>query len=144
MENQTNNQPSVKPPNEKLFWYAFFGAIFIYSIVAVIIAQTGEGFEEGKGFVELEGEIFSMLFYILLFISVIQLAILFKWNSKMEHKATEVLFENKKNLFMIKYALAEAMAVYGLVLFLTNGNFNYLILFSGLAVIGMFLSYPRK
>lgn len=144
MENQTNNQPPVKPPNEKLLWVAFFGAIFIYSVVAVIISQTGEGFEAGKGFVGLDSEAFSILFYALLFFAIIQLVVLFKWNSKIEHKQVEILSENKKNLFTIKYALADAMAIYGLVLFLMNGNFNYLILFSGLAIVGMFLSYPKK
>lgn len=144
LNNQSLNKNSVKPPNKKLFWVAFLGAIFIYSAVAVIIAQTGEGFEEGKGFVGLEGEIFSVLFYAFLFLSIIQLAVLFKWNSKMEHKPIEALSEDKKNLFMIKYALADAMAIYGLTLFLMNGNFNYLILFSGLAVVGMLLSYPKK
>ena len=144
MENQTNNQLPVKPPNEKLLWASFFGAIFIYSVVAVIIAQTGEGFEEGKGFIGLESEMFSILFYILLFLAIIQLIVLFRWNSKTEHKPMESLPENKRNLFMIKYALADAMAVYGLTLFLINGNFNHLILFSGLAVVGMLLSYPKK
>ena len=144
MENQTNNQAPAKPPNEKLIWFAFLGAIFVYSIVAVIISQSGEGFEEGKGFVGLDGEMFSVLFYTLISLSIIQLIVLFKWNSKVEHKQVEALPESKKNLFTIKYALADAMAVYGLTLFLMNGNFNHLILFSGLAVVGMFLSYPKK
>ena len=144
MENQTSNQSPVKPPNKKLFWFMFLGAIFIYSVVAVIISQTGEGFEEGKGFIGLESEMFSVLFYALLFLAIIQLAVLFKWNSEVERKPAEALPENKKNLFMIKYVLADAIAVYGLTLFLINGNFNHLILFSGLAVIGMLLSYPRK
>ncbi|MCK4592554.1 hypothetical protein KAT63_03920 [Candidatus Parcubacteria bacterium] len=144
MENQINNQLPVKPPNEKLLWASFLGAIFIYSVVAVMIAQTGEGFEEGKGFIELESEMFSVLFYAFLFLAIIQLIVLFRWNSKTEHKLMESLSENKRNLFMIKYALADAIAVYGLTLFLINGNFNHLILFSGLAIIGMLLSYPKK
>ena len=143
MENQINNQLPVKPPNEKLLWFAFLGAIFIYNIVAVMISRSSEFFEKERGFVGLDSEMLSVLFYILLFLSIIQLAILFKWNSKVEHKPTESLPENKK-IFTIKYALAESMAIYGLTLFLMNGNFNHLILFSGLAVVGMFLSYPKE
>ncbi|MEA1936525.1 MAG: hypothetical protein U9N04_00205 [Patescibacteria group bacterium] len=142
--NQSLNRNSMEPPNEKLFWFAFLGAIFIYSIVAVIISQTGEGFEAGKGFIEFDGKIFSVLFYAFLSLAIIQLIILSKWNSKVEHKRTEILPENKKSLFMIKYALAGAIAIYGLTLFLMNGNSNHLILFSGLAVAGMLLSYPKK
>lgn len=138
MENQLNNQSPAKPPNEKFLWCAFLGAIFIYSVVAVIISQSGESF------VELDSEMLSILFYAFLFLSIVQLSILFKWNSKVEHKPIETLPENKKNLFMIKYALADAMAIYGLMLFLLNGNFNYLILFSGLAIVGMLLSYPKN
>ena len=139
-----NNQPPVKPPNEKLLWVAFLGAIFIYSIVAVIISQTGEGFEEGKGFVGLDSEIFSMLSYVLLFFSIIQLVVLLKWNPKRKYGPTELPSKDRGNLSIMKYGIAEAMAIYGLTLFLINGNFNYLILFSGLAVVGMLLSYPKK
>lgn len=148
MNYQPNNQPldknPVKPPNEKFLWYAFLGAIFIYSIGAVIISQSGEGFKEGQGFVGLDSEMFLVLFYMFLFLSLIQLAVLSKWNSKVERKSAELLPENKKNLFTIKYALAEAMAIYGLMLFLMNGNSSHLILFSALAVVGMLLSYPKK
>ena len=138
MNNQMNNQPPIKPPNEKFLWVAFLGAIFMYSVVAIIISQTGEGF------VELDSEMLAVLFYAFLFLSIIQLFILFRWSSKVEHKPIETLPENKKNLFMIKYALAEAMAIYGVVLFLMNGNSSHLLLFSGLAVVGMLLSYPKK
>ena len=144
MENQTNDQLPVKPLNEKIIWFAFFSAIFIYNVVAVLISQSGEFFGEDMGFVGLDPEMFSILFYVFLVFSIIQLVILFKWNSKIEHKPVEVLPENKKNLSMIKYAIAEAMAIYGLTLFLMNGNFSHLILFSGLAIVGMFLSYPKE
>ena len=149
MNYQPNNQPldknPVKPPNEKLLWFAFLGAIFIYSIVAVIVSQTGEGFEVGKGFIGLEGEIFYALFYALLFLVIIQLVILLKWNSKGVHKLMELLPDDKKkNIFMVKYVLAASMAIYGLMLFLMNGNSSHLILFSALAVVGMLLSYPKK
>ena len=144
MDYRPSDQSSEKPLNEKLLWFAFFSAIFIYNVVAVIISQSGEFFDGDEGFVGLDPEMLSILFYVFLLFSIIQLIILFKWNSKVEHKPTEALPENKKNLFMIKYAIAEAMAIYGLTLFLMNGNFSHLILFSGLAAVGMFLSYPKK
>ena len=145
MNNQMDNQPPVKPPNEKLFWYAYLGAIFIYSVVAVMILNSGEGFEEGKGFIELDAGVFSTLFYVLLFVSMVQFAILLKWDSKGVYKLMELLPDDKKkNIFMVKYTLAAAMAIYGLMLFLMNGNSSHLLLFSGLAVVGMLLSYPKK
>lgn len=144
MEDRTDNQFPARPLNEKFLWLMFFSAIFIYSVVAVIISKFGEGFEEGKGFIGLESETFSVLFYVFLFFAIIKLIILFRWSSKTEHKPVESLPENKRNLFMAKYALADAIAIYGLTLFLINGNFSHLILFSGLAVVGMLVSYPRQ
>lgn len=39
--------------------------------------------------------------------------------------------------------LADAVAIFGLLLFLLNGGFNQLFLFSGISVVAMLLVYPR-
>ena len=144
MNYHSNNQSSEKPLNEKLLFFAFLSAIFIYNAVAVIISQSGEFFEKGEGFAKLDGEMISILFYVFLFFSIIQLIILLKWNPKRKFSLAELPPQNDGDLFVIKYGIAEAMAIYGLILFLLNGNFDHLILFSVLAIIGMFLSYPKE
>ena len=144
MDYRSSDQSSEKPLNEKLLWFAFFSAIFIYNIVAVIISRSGEFFDEDAGFVGLDSEMLSILFYVFLLFSIIQLVILFKWNPKKKYNPAELPPKNNGNLSVMKYGIAEAMAIYGLTLFLMNGNFSHLILFSGLAVVGMFLSYPKE
>ena len=144
MNYHSNNQSSEKPLNEKLLFFIFLSAIFIYNAVAVIISQSGEFFEKGEGFAGLDGETILILFYVFLFFSIIQLIILLKWNPKRKFSPAELPLQNKGNLFVVKYGIAEAMAIYGLILFLLNGNFDHLILFSVLAIIGMFLSYPKE
>ena len=144
MNYHPSDQSSVKLPNEKFLWVAFFSAFFIYNIVAVLISQSGEYFEKGEGFVGLDNEMISVLFCVFLFFSMIQLVVLLKWNPKKKYHPAELPSENNRNLSVMKYGIAEAMAIYGLTLFLMNGNFDHLILFSVLAIIGMFLSYPKK
>ena len=144
MNYRSNGQLPVKPLNEKLLWFAFFSAIFIYNIVAVLNSQSGEFLEGDKGFVGLDGEMISILFYVFLLFSIVQLVVLFKWNPKKKYNPAELPPRNSGNLSVMKYGIAEAMAIYGLTLFLMNGNFNHLILFSGLAIVGMFLSYPKE
>jgi len=144
MNYRYNGQLPEKPLKEKLLWFAFFSAIFIYNVVAVLISQSGEFFEGDEGFVGLDGKIISILFYVFLLFSIVQLVVLFKWNPKKKYNLAELPPRNSGNLSVMKYGIAEAMAIYGLTLFLMNGDFNHLILFSGLAIVGMFLSYPKE
>jgi hypothetical protein len=137
----TNNIP--KPPSNKILWYMFFIAIFVYNIVAVFMSYD-EKFGE-NGFIGTESGLYSMLFYALIIISFINFIVIFKLKAKSESK-TPILNSSGKeiNYTVVRIAFAESMAIFGLVLFLINGNFNHLMFFTALAIVGMFIVYPRK
>lgn len=44
----------------------------------------------------------------------------------------------------VRIALADAIAVFGLVLFLLNGNLLHLLAFIGIAFVLLLLIFPRK
>lgn len=148
MENQnnlnnstTNNIP--KPPSDKILWSMFFVAIFVYNVVAVFMSYD-EKFGE-NGFVGMESGSYSMLFYALIIISIINFIVIFKLKAKAESKIPILSSSGKAiNYTVIRIVFAESMAIFGLVLFLINGSFNHLLLFTALAVIGMFIVYPKK
>ena len=84
------------------------------------------------------------MFIIFLLLSFIQFVIIFKINSKDKNKTLE-LSHGKENYFWgLKIAMANVIAIYGITLFLINGNFNHLLLFTGLGLSGMFYIYFKE
>lgn len=146
MENQNNllsTNNISKPPSNKILWSMFFIAIFVYNIVAVFVSYD-EKFGE-NGFIGMESGLYSMLFYALIIISIVNFIVIFKLKAKMDIKSPVRQSSGKEvNYAVVRIALAESMAIFGLVLFLINGDFNHLLLFTALAVFGMFIVYPRK
>jgi len=137
----TNNIP--KPASNKILWFMFFIAIFVYNIVAVFMSYD-EKFGE-NGFIGMESGLYSLLFYALIIVSAVNFIVIFKLKARAESK-TPILSSSGKeiNYTVVRMAFAESMAIFGLMLFLTNGNFDHLLLFTALAVIGMFFVYPKK
>ncbi|MFZ2969707.1 MAG: hypothetical protein WA063_01015 [Minisyncoccia bacterium] len=146
MENQ-NNRLSInntpKPPSSKVFWFVFFIAIFIYNIVAIVMSSD-EKFGE-NGFIGMDNGTYSMLFYAFLAVSAVNFVVIFKLKSKTDVKFPVRQASGKEiNYSLVKIAFAESMAIFGLMLFLMNGNFSHLMLFTVLAIVGMFLVYPKN
>jgi len=138
----SSSKPTKKPTNKKSLWFAIFSSIIIYNIVAISISATEKDFR-GNGFVKIENNIYSMIFFIFLFFSLIQFIIIFKINSK-DKKETSKLSPEKENYFFgLKIAMANAIAIYGIALFLINGNYNHLLLFTGLGLSGMLYIYKN-
>lgn len=155
-----------KQPSIKVLWSVFFIAIFIYNIVAISIAQmpsesriktfapklAGSDLEtmvrtqdRFMGFIGMDGGTYSLIFSAFLIVSMINFVVIFKLKPKVESKNT--IFNSSGgpiNYVLLRIAFAESMAIFGLMLFLINGNFSHLILFTALAVIGMLLVYPRE
>lgn len=52
-------------------------------------------------------------------------------------------YQRKDSVGMLQFLLADAIAIFGLLLFLLNGELNQVFLFSGLAIAAMVLVYPR-
>lgn len=137
----TNNTP--KPISNKILWFMFFIAIFVYNIVAVFISYD-EKFG-GNGFIGMESGLYSMLFYTFIIISIVNFIVIFKLKAKTDVKSPVQQSSGKEiNYAVVRIAFAESMAIFGLVLFLINGDFNHLLLFTALAIAGMFLVYPKK
>ncbi|MFA6096080.1 MAG: hypothetical protein WC788_00455 [Candidatus Paceibacterota bacterium] len=169
MEEQNGQTPKAnapKPINNKVLWFAFFVAIFVYNIVAILIAQmpsesriktfapklAGSDIEtivqsqdRFMGFIGMDGGTYSLVFSAFLIISIINFVVIFKLNPKAESK--NAIFNSSGgpiNYGLLRIAFAESMAIFGLMLFLINGNFSHLILFTALAIVGMLLVYPRE
>ncbi len=137
----TNNIP--KPASNKILWFMFFIAIFVYNIVAVFMSYD-EKFGE-NGFIGMESGMYSLLFYAFIIISVINFVVIFKLKAKTDIKSPTQQSSGKEiNYTVVRIAFAESMAIFGLALFLVNGNFNHLLFFTALAIVGMFLVYPKK
>ena len=155
-----------KPPSKKVLWFAFFIAIFIYNIVAILIAQTpsesriktfapklaGSDIEKNirdqdkfMGFGGMDTGTYTLLFYVFLAISAINFIVIFKLRSKTNAgRPVRQAFGKEFDFGILRMAFAESMAIFGLLLFLINGNFSHLILFTVLAIIGMLSVYPRN
>lgn len=169
MEQQNSQLPQnnvPKPPSNKFLWFAFFFAIFIYNIVAILIAQTPDesriktfapklaGSDIGRsirdqdkfmGFVGMDIGTYTLLFYAFLAISAINFIVIFKFRSKANvGRQAQQEFGKEFNFGVLRIVFAESIAIFGLLLFLLNGNFSHLILFTALAIIGMLLVYPRN
>lgn len=159
MKNQQLNPNSKNPDLIKIVWFMFTSAIIVYNVIAVLIAHFQEnfkGFVESNedlvignfqrfpgigGFVELSGDLISLLFYALLVLSVSSFVVALRYGEKVK---TAQSAEDKQKFSVVSYACIETIAIYGLVLFLITGSFNYLFLFSGVAIITMLLVYPRE
>jgi hypothetical protein len=138
MDIQNANDQVPKPDARKILWFVFISAIIVYNIIAMLLAQAQEDF---KGFVASDDGFASLLFYVLLSVSLINFIVLFKLKEKI---AKESLPRKKQSLTVASYAIGEMMAIFGLVLFLVAGNFAYLYSFSVLALVGMILVYPGE
>ncbi|MCK4891039.1 MAG: hypothetical protein KAS78_00070 [Candidatus Pacebacteria bacterium] len=155
MENQYNNKQNnkhiiekpIKNPNHyKILWFMFLSAIIIYNVIAILFTKTEEGFY-GNGFIGMENSLYNIMFYAFLILSLIQIIIILKLNSKYYKNKYSPIKEKtafKQGLPVFKFAIAEASAIYGLMLLLVNGNYNHLILFSVLGLFGMILAYPKE
>ena len=137
----TNNPSGLD--NKKGLWLAFISSIIFYNVIAISISTTEENFQ-GNGFIEIENNVYFIMFIIFLLLSFVQFVIIFKINSKDENKTLK-LSRGKENYFWgLKIAMANVIAIYGITLFLINGNFNHLLLFTGLGLSGMFYIYFKE
>lgn len=169
MEQKNDQLPQTvasRPINNKILWLMFLIAIFVYNVVAVLISLAPKdagirnfisslmgsegkpiirGQDEFAGFAGLDGGTYFLLLCAFLIISVVDFVMILKLKQKAESK-TPILGPSGSpiNFGILRIAFAESMAIFGLVLFLLNGDLGHLIFFTFLAIIGMLLAYPKQ
>ncbi|MCK5491366.1 MAG: hypothetical protein KAI67_06015 [Candidatus Pacebacteria bacterium] len=143
MENCNQNKGTSKNKeltlkDKRTMWFMFCMAIFVYNIVAVILSRSENEFGWS------DGNMYNTLFYVLAVLSLIQFIVVIKLNAKIREKSLMLMPNKHTEYYMLPIAFSEAIAIYGLILFLLHGNFQHLILFSSMAIFGLLLSYPKE
>jgi hypothetical protein len=137
----------------RLTHLAFLASTLIYGLVGILLKQFIMGAE--PGFVGLDPSTYFMLLVLFIIISVglgfVVLVVLPRRNSPqhlVKSEAVSSSAELGQALFKahsIRIAMTEAIAIFGLVLFLLNGNLLHLLVFIGIAfVLLLLLIFPRK
>jgi len=118
---------------------AFFAAIFIWNGVAVVM-KTSTSYAEAEN---IDPTIYGYLFYVFNLMTLVQFIIIWKINS-----GSNLLHFNENadpvtGKTIIKTAMAETMAIYGMILFLLGGNYLHLIGFALAAIFSMLIIYKK-
>lgn len=110
---------------------AMMGSVFIYAAIVLAIDQ---------GYIPYQAkiDIFPGIKYILLFISVLHYFII-RFFQKFSLKSAAYLPAGA----IITFALCEAVAIYGLVLFLLTKNSTDFFIFMCISLLYFYLFYPR-
>ncbi|OGL86529.1 hypothetical protein A3I40_00345 [Candidatus Uhrbacteria bacterium RIFCSPLOWO2_02_FULL_48_12] len=106
-------------------------AVFIFNIIARIVVQKSSE------------AAYPLLVQILIGLSVVELVAVLVIQAKMGNSLpadTSSIFVPK----LLQFALAESVAIYGLVLTFMDGNTQRLIYFSVAAIAGLLIAYPRR
>ncbi len=132
--------------------FSFLASTLIYGVVGILLKQFMMGAE--PGFVGLDPSPYLMLLTLLIIVSVVVgfmiLVVLPKRNSVRHLIKSEAISSSAElgqvlsKAHFLRMALAEAVAVFGLVLFFLNGNLLHLFAFIGIALVLLLLIFPRK
>ena len=122
---------------QKVLWFAFVGAIVIYNLIAFAIHASGTVFE-------IDFAVPRIFFYGMLFLAFGDLVVIYRLSAPLRESALPITPQKQQALFVISLALAEAIAILGLVFFFLGGEINIMWLLSALSLIGMALAFPKK
>ena len=115
----------------RILWGAYVVAVFIFNIIArVIVQESGEA-------------AYPLLVQIFIGLSVVELIAVLVIQVKIGNSLpadTTSIFVPK----LLQFALAESVAIYGLVLTFMDGSTQRLIYFSVAAIAGLLIAYPRR
>lgn len=115
----------------RLLWGAFVAAIFLYNVIARLIPANGDGVTD------------QLFFKILIGLSAVELVavlgIQMRLGNSLPADLTTVFVPK-----LFQFALAEAIAVSGLVIFFLDGNAYRLMIFSAAALVGLLIAYPKR
>jgi F0F1-type ATP synthase membrane subunit c/vacuolar-type H+-ATPase subunit K len=114
---------------------AMIASVFIY---AGIVTGINQGYIPLKLRQTLEAQTAATVKYILLFVAALHYFII-RFFQKISLKAVNRLAPGA----IITFALSEAVAIYGLVLFFLNGNSTDFFIFMALSLFYFYLFYPR-
>ena len=115
----------------RVLWGAYVAAVFIFNIIARSIVQ------------ESSEAAYPLLVQIFIGLSVVELGAVIVMQAKIGNSLpvdTSSIFVTK----LLQLALAESVAIYGLVLTFMDGNTQRLIYFSVASIAGLLIAYPRR
>lgn len=115
----------------RLLWGAYVAAVFIFNIIARTIVQ------------ESSEATYPLLVQIFIGLTVVELVAVLVIQAKIGNSLpvdTSSIFVPK----LLQFALAESVAIYGLVLTFMDGNTQRLIYFSIASIAGLLIAYPRR
>lgn len=119
----------------KLLWYFFVLSISAYIMDAILIEKYVLMDSTGGFIYENGTELPSTILYSFSAVSFVLFGIQFqvpKW------------IANELVQSIVRYALCEAIAIFGFLLFLFGGDFQKMLLFLGLSLIGFISTYPKQ
>lgn len=154
MNNQFPNYQPTKPISAKRQWFAYFAIILFFNIFVLLSEKYpillkyiagGNGSKryiasDGsfEGFVELEKGTYNIIFYLLMTISIVILFCVLKINAQTKSD------KMKDKDGSVRLQLTYLIGALGLLLFLIHGEWEKFLLFSALAVIGIFKVFPGR
>lgn len=126
-------QQQVSP---KIIWFGFVGTIAVYIFIAYQSA-IGNNQEVTFRTAELSNSLF-------LFVAVVSIALI-----AVAHKYIPKLIKKSKNpnllaMKQLQYALSEAAALLGLILFFAKGSFSQLIILCSMSFLSLLALYPGE
>jgi hypothetical protein len=130
----------------------FMGAILLYVIFGVVLKLFVMGSE--PGFVGFPDSMYSMmlstLFLVSIVLSIVVLFILPRQNSPQKLIKGDAIVSSEEfgqvllKAHMTRVAMAQAIAIFGLLLFFLNGELLPLFAFSGITLVLLVLIFPRR
>jgi hypothetical protein len=150
------DKPATSPEQvfqtNRVLHMTFVAAVFVYIAVAEIIRWGDSEFAERGGFVALGDEIW-LVRGILVVVSGIQLVLThtlygdaFVRNTIRRSKdvTDETVIVSLQSTFIVRLALAESVAIYGLVLYMMNGERLDLYAFCAAALLNLLFIRPQR
>ncbi len=114
---------------------AMMAAVFLY---AGLVLAVDQGYIPYKGLSNIDIGILDKVKYILLVLSIVHYFII-RFFQKISFKSAAYLPAGS----VLTFALCEAVAIYGLVLFLLSGNSTDFFLFMLISLLYFYLLYPK-
>ncbi len=115
---------------------AMIGSVFVYAVIVEIFKRYYAPF---TGFADLPPHIADMLKYILLFVALIFYLLIRVFQNRLIAKSPQLL----PSVAIMTFALCEAVAVFGLMLFLLTGNSLDFYTFFAISLFLFYIYFPK-
>jgi F0F1-type ATP synthase membrane subunit c/vacuolar-type H+-ATPase subunit K len=115
---------------------AMIGSVFIYAVVVEILQRFFAPFE---GFASFPESTADLLTYLFLFLALVNYFLIRIISRNISARSPQ----NLPQISIINFALCEAVAVFGLVIFLLTGNSVSFYIFFALSLLFFYLNYPK-